>query len=99
MNTRLNPTMNIREFSITVRSTLSSRVFRFSILAPEISDTYPGTSGSTHGERKDNKPATKAAIGRGVPDIDVILAIPEWSPIGLRSIDQMSGKLIRYKDL
>ena len=33
--------------------------------APEISDTYPGTSGSTHGDRNEISPATNAAIGKG----------------------------------
>jgi hypothetical protein len=32
---------------------------------PEISDTYPGTSGSTQGERNETTPAINAAIGVG----------------------------------
>ena len=33
--------------------------------APEISETYPGTSGSTQGERNEIRPAKKAASGNG----------------------------------
>jgi hypothetical protein len=40
---------------------------------PEISETYPGTSGSTHGDRNDSSPAIKAASGKGVADIVIIL--------------------------
>src|SRR5580704_7341658 len=65
MNTTLNPRMNATEFSITFRSSCDSCVLSCSTPAPEISDTYPGTSGNTHGERNDTKPARKAAIGRG----------------------------------
>ena len=41
--------------------------FSSSTPAPEISDTYPGTSGSTQGERKEIKPAMNAAMGSGRP--------------------------------
>ncbi len=57
--------MNITEFSITVRSTRFSDRFRPSAPTPEISDTYPGTSGSTQGERNESKPARNAAMGNG----------------------------------
>src|SRR5215469_5159604 len=33
-------------------------------------ETYPGTSGSTHGDRKEIRPAKKAAMGSGRLDID-----------------------------
>jgi hypothetical protein len=32
---------------------------------PEISETYPGTSGRTQGERNERIPAINAAIGKG----------------------------------
>src|SRR5438045_4891225 len=69
MNTRLNPRMNITEFSITERITFESCCLSSSTPAPEISDTYPGTSGSTHGDRNEINPATNAAIGKGNDDI------------------------------
>ena len=42
--------------------------------APEIRDTYPGTSGSTQGERNEIKPAKKAAMGSGRLFISFIVA-------------------------
>src|SRR5437879_1925135 len=69
MNTRLNPRMNITEFSITERISLPSCWRSSSTPAPEISDTYPGTSGSTHGDRNEISPATNAAMGKGNDDI------------------------------
>src|SRR5438270_2371998 len=59
----LKPKMNISELSITFRINPRSPAFSSSIPAPEISDTYPGTSGNTQGDRNDTSPATKAAIG------------------------------------
>jgi hypothetical protein len=61
----LNPMMNAAEFSITFRRSWLLFDFNSSTPAPEISDTYPGTKGNTHGERKEINPATKAAIGKG----------------------------------
>src|SRR5215475_3515936 len=69
----LKPIMNAAEFSITLRSNWLLFDFSSSTPAPEISDTYPGTRGKTHGERKEINPATKAAIGKGRLDIVVIL--------------------------
>src|SRR5207237_2694895 len=69
MNTRLNPRMNITEFSITERISLPSCWRSSSTPAPEISDTYPGTSGSTHGDRNEINPATNAAMGTGKDNI------------------------------
>src|SRR2546425_12059675 len=65
MKTTLNPSMNPTEFSMTLRSSCASCDLSSSTPAPEIKDTYPGTRGSTQGERNDTNPATKAAIGRG----------------------------------
>src|ERR1700680_1612050 len=65
MNTTLKPRMNAMEFSMTLRSRWDSCVLSCSTPTPEISETYPGTSGSTHGERNDTSPARKAAMGRG----------------------------------
>ena len=57
--------MNAAELSISLRKRWDSLDFNSSMPAPEISETYPGTSGSTQGERKEIKPATKAASGKG----------------------------------
>src|SRR3569833_2006075 len=65
MNTRLNPAMNISELNITRRSRGASASCNVSIPVPEISETYPGTSGKTHGDRKERIPATNAAKGKG----------------------------------
>src|SRR5437899_10667720 len=54
---------------MTLRSSCASCDLSSSTPAPEISETYPGTSGSTQGERNDTNPATKAAIGSGRVDI------------------------------
>src|SRR5947208_9067032 len=70
MNTRLNPRMNITEFSITERITFESCCLSSSTPAPEISDTYPGTSGSTHGDRNEINPARKAASDKDNGDTD-----------------------------
>src|SRR5258708_39995684 len=64
-NTMVNPMMKAIEFSITLRNSDASWSFNSSTPTPEISDTYPGTSGNTHGERNETRPATKAAIGSG----------------------------------
>src|SRR2546425_1196965 len=64
-----NPSMKPTEFSMTLRSSCASCDLSSSTPAPEISETYPGTSGSTQGERNDTNPATKAAIGSGRVDI------------------------------
>ena len=65
MNTMLNPMMKAIEFSMTFRSTCVSWTFSSSTPTPEISDTYPGTSGNTQGERNETRPATNAANGSG----------------------------------
>src|SRR5579863_6898843 len=65
MNTTLNPRMNAMEFSMTLRNSCDSWVLSCSTPTPEISETYPGTRGSTHGDRKETRPARNAAIGRG----------------------------------
>src|SRR5277367_7155122 len=57
--------MNATEFNMTLRSSWDSCVLSCSTPTPEISDTYPGTSGSTQGERNDTRPARNAAMGRG----------------------------------
>src|SRR5215470_9504382 len=63
--TILKPTMKAMEFSITLRRRCPSSDLSSSTPAPETSETYPGTSGSTHGDKNEISPATKAAIGRG----------------------------------
>jgi hypothetical protein len=63
------------ELVITLRKSCDSCDFSSSTPAPEISDTYPGTSGKTHGERNETKPAKKAAIGSGNVDIAFIVPV------------------------
>jgi hypothetical protein len=65
--------MNITELNITCLSIRRSSLWSASTLLPEMSETYPGTSGNTQGDRKDRTPATKAAIGSGKLDIKTIL--------------------------
>jgi hypothetical protein len=69
----LKPAMNISELSMTERETLRSSALRASTVEPETSDTYPGTRGSTQGDKNDRMPATNAAIGKGRDDITPIL--------------------------
>src|SRR5580692_4123509 len=65
MKTMLKPMMKAAELSITLRKSWPSFIFSCSTPTPEISETYPGTSGSTQGDRNENNPATKAASGNG----------------------------------
>src|ERR1700756_985733 len=67
--------MNAPEFTITLRRSCASFDLSSSTPAPEISETYPGTSGNTHGDRNEMSPATKAAIGSGSVDIGIILPV------------------------
>src|SRR5713226_8851544 len=71
MNTTLKPRMKPMEFSITLPRRRDSWVFSSSTPAPEISETYPGTSGRTQGERNETSPARNAAMGRGRVDIGI----------------------------
>ncbi len=50
------PALNASELIITARR-LVVPSFSPSILTPEMSEIYPGTSGNTHGERNDSMPA------------------------------------------
>src|SRR5579863_1585077 len=77
MKTTLNPRMKATEFSMTFRSRWDSWVLSCSTPTPEISETYPGTSGRTHGERNDTRPARKAAIGRGRLVITGLFYLPD----------------------
>src|SRR5215467_2506009 len=61
--------MNMSECSSTVFRSRRSCDSNSSALAPEISDTYPGTKGKTQGDRNEIKPAKNAAIGKGSDDI------------------------------
>src|ERR1700694_4424314 len=65
MNTILKPIMNAAEFNITLRKSSPSFSFNCSTPTPEISETYPGTSGSTQGDKNEISPATKTASGNG----------------------------------
>src|ERR1044071_5480131 len=50
------PALNASELIITARRLVVPSL-RPSILTPEISEMYPGTSGNTHGERNESMPA------------------------------------------
>src|SRR5206468_11372290 len=100
MKTTLNPSMKPTEFSMTLRSSCASCDLSSSTPAPEISDTYPGTSGSTQGERNDTHPAPKAASGSGRVDMQrhcicVLLELGDvWSADGLESSETASGRVV-----
>src|SRR5271167_1469089 len=65
MKTMLKPMMKAAELIITLRKSWPSFIFSCSTPTPEIRETYPGTSGSTQGDRNEISPATKAASGNG----------------------------------
>src|SRR5208337_1945168 len=65
MKTMLNPMMKAAELSITLRKSCPSCSFNCSTPTPEIKETYPGTSGSTQGDKNEISPATKTASGNG----------------------------------
>src|ERR1039457_2579735 len=65
MKTILKPMMKAAELSITLRKSSPSFSFNCSTPTPEIRETYPGTSGSTQGDKNEISPATKAASGNG----------------------------------
>ena len=74
MNTTLKPRMNPIEFTHHPPHELALR--RLSARpapAPEIIETYPGTSGSTQGDRNEIRPAKNAAIGNGRLDMRLLL--------------------------
>src|ERR1041385_3570563 len=50
------PALNASELMITARRLLAPSLSP-SMLTPEISEMYPGTSGNTHGERNESMPA------------------------------------------
>src|SRR5271165_2896497 len=76
--------MNPMEFTMTRRMSWPCGDFNSSTPAPEISETYPGTSGSTHGDRKEINPATKAAMGSGRLDIGPYC---KWGALRLQNKD------------
>src|SRR6266481_5834647 len=65
MKTMLKPMMNAAELNITLRKSSPSFIFSCSTPTPEIRETYPGTSGSTQGDKNEISPATNAASGNG----------------------------------
>src|ERR1700728_2057509 len=69
IKTILKPKMKAAELNITLRKSCPSCDFSCSTPTPEIRETYPGTSGSTHGERNEIRPAKNAAIGSGRLDM------------------------------
>jgi hypothetical protein len=64
INTMVKPATKARELIMTLNLTLLifSEFESSCIDSPEINDIYPGISGSTHGERKESRPAIKAPI-------------------------------------
>src|SRR5712675_2228097 len=68
-NTRVKPRINMIECNSTVFNSLRSLFCNSSTLAPEIRETYPGTSGSTHGDKNETIPARNTIIGKGNEDI------------------------------
>src|SRR5882672_11238772 len=72
INTMLKPMMKAAEFNITLRNSCPWSDLSSSTPTPEISETYPGTSGSTQGETKEINPATNAASGNGKVDMDLL---------------------------
>src|SRR5262245_13086363 len=67
--TTVNPRINISECKSTVLSSLRSFDWSSSMLAPEIREMYPGTKGSTQGDRNETIPAMNTAMGNGNADI------------------------------
>src|SRR5579859_6472835 len=71
MNTTVNPRMNISDLSRIPPSSLCELSCSISsMVEPEMTETYPGTKGRTHGERKETMPARNAPSGRGILSID-----------------------------
>src|SRR4051812_30655230 len=84
MKTTVNPRMNITEFIRTVlrmdaapapSDGAPGSLSAAAAPVPEIKEMYPGTSGSTHGDRNEIRPAANAAIGKGKLDITYVLAM------------------------
>src|SRR5437763_15090035 len=65
MKTTLKPTTKLSDLTMMPAISLRSlSCCSSSMVAPEINDTYPGTSGKTQGDRNETVPATNAANGR-----------------------------------
>src|SRR3954470_13725371 len=79
MNTMLKPRMNAMELIITLRINLESCPCNSSTPTPEINDTYPGTRGSTQGDKNEIKPAVNEARGSGRLAI-VVFILPVRKP-------------------
>src|SRR5258708_30943404 len=65
------PRMNRMDFPIPRRIRFACGVLSSSTPTPEIIETYPGTRGSTQGERKETRPARNAAIMEGFGRFDI----------------------------
>src|SRR5208283_2159689 len=76
MKTMLNPMMKAAELNMTLRKSSPSFIFSCSTPTPEMRETYPGTSGSTQGDRNEIRPATKAASGNGKLVIELYCSDP-----------------------
>src|SRR5437879_9055007 len=81
--TSMKPRMNPTELTITRRINCPCGDLSSSTPAPEIIDTYPGTSGNTQGERKEIKPAKNAAIGSGRLDVSLIVPVVGYGYYGV----------------
>src|SRR5712692_1087159 len=79
MKTMLKPMMNAAELNITLRNSCASFSFSCSTPTPEIRETYPGTSGSTQGDRNEISPATKTAGSDGNGKLVISLSIVLYS--------------------
>jgi len=57
-----SPALNASELIITARRAFPPEPpsLRLSMLTPDMSEIYPGTSGKTHGDRNESIPAAKA---------------------------------------
>src|SRR5581483_2075590 len=85
-NTTLNPRMNPMELTMTRRISCDCGDFSSSTPTPEIRETYPGTRGSTQGERNEIRPATKAAIGSG--RLDIVFIVPFGCCLPIRRLGE-----------
>src|SRR5208282_807700 len=97
MKTMLNPRMKAAELNITLRKSCPSCNLSCSTPTPEIRETYPGTSGSTQGERNEMSPATKTASGSGKLVIFIYCSDPGISRHHLDTIfpaDAVDGGIV-----
>src|SRR6202522_3511302 len=83
--------MKPTEFTITRRIRCACGALSSSRPAPEIRERYPGTSGSTQGERNEINPAKNAAIGSGRVDMRLQLYLFDSTAYSIR---RMARRLV-----